>query len=241
MLVCVRWVLLLMPLGVFIFTFRFALASGDDAVEFLGVYVAIVCGLMLLCTALLYPVTALLGRTGVRDFARAVAPAQLIAVTTRSSIASLPALIQGARDRLRLPDSATGLVLPLSVSVFKLDISVSNIVKLVFLAHVYGVRLSAATLATFLVFVMVLSFSSPGLPSGGTFRALPAYLAAGVPIEGVVMVHAVEAIPDVFMTLLNVTADMSAATLLSRSSRAPGERARARDESRAASGEAAGR
>jgi len=219
MLVCVRWILVLMPVGVFAFAFRFGLASGGAGVRILGTYVGIACGLMFLCTALLYPVTAAFGRTRVRAFARAVAPAQLIAVTTRSSIASLPALIQGARDRLHLPDAATGLVLPLSVSIFKLDITVSNVVKLLFLAHVYDVRLGAGTLAGFLLFVTLLSFSSPGLPSAGSFRTLPAFLAAGVPIEGVVLVQAMEAVPDVFMTLLNVTADMSAATLLTRSSR----------------------
>jgi Na+/H+-dicarboxylate symporter len=219
MLLCVRWILVLMPIGVFAFAFRFGLASGGGGIRILGTYVGIVCGLMLLCTALLYPVTAAFGRTRVRAFARAVAPAQLIAVTTRSSIASLPALIQGARDRLHLPDAATGLVLPLSVSIFKLDITVSNVVKLLFLAHVYEVRLGAGTLTGFLLFVTLLSFSSPGLPSAGTFRTLPAFLAAGVPIEGVVLVQAMEAVPDVFMTLLNVTADLSAATLLTRSSR----------------------
>jgi Na+/H+-dicarboxylate symporter len=219
MLVCVRWILVLMPVGVFTFAFRFGLASGGGGVRILGTYVAVACGLMLLCAVLLYPVTAAFGRTPVRAFARAVAPAQLIAVTTRSSIASLPALIQGARDRLHLPDAATGLVLPLSVSIFKLDITVSNVVKLLFLAHVYGVRLGIAKLATFLLFVTILSFSSPGLPSAGSFRTLPAYLAAGVPIEGVVLVQAMEAVPDIFMTLLNVTADMCAATILTRSSR----------------------
>jgi proton glutamate symport protein len=220
MLTCARWILALTPAGVFVFSFRLALGTGGEALEVLGTYIAIASGLLLLCTALLYPVTALLGRTSMRRFARAVAPAQLIAITTRSSIASLPALIYGGRERLRLPDSATGLVLPLSVSVFKLDLTVSHTVKLIFLAYVYGVPLGPTTLAAFLLSVMILSFSAPGLPSGGSFRALPAYLAAGVPIEGVVIVQAVETIPDIFQTLLNVTGDMSAATLLSRSSRA---------------------
>jgi Na+/H+-dicarboxylate symporter len=52
-------------------------------------------------------------------------------------------------------------------------------------------------------------------------KSLPAYLAAGVPVEGVMILEAVETIPDIFKTLANVTGDMSVATLLSRSSRAP--------------------
>ena len=52
------------------------------------------------------------------------------------------------------------------------------------------------------------------------FKTLPAYIAAGLPIEGIVLAEAVETIPDIFKTVLNVTGDLSAATLLSRGQRA---------------------
>ncbi len=220
MLVCVQWILALTPLGVFVITYRFTLGAGGGAAGILGAWVVLVSTLLLLTTALLYPVTVLLGRTTLLVFARAAAPAQLVAVTTRSSIASLPALVAGARDRLRLPDAATAFILPLSVSVFKINRTISSTAKLIFLAHLYGIALSPTTLAGFLVTVMILSFSTVGLPSGGTsFKTLPAYLAAGLPIEGLVLLEAVETIPDIFKTLLNVTGDMSAAAILSRSSR----------------------
>ncbi|HTO75542.1 MAG TPA: cation:dicarboxylase symporter family transporter [Thermoanaerobaculia bacterium] len=219
MLIAVRWILALTPVGVFAFALLFALGAGGAAIGVLGAWAVIGSGLSLLCTLLLYPVTALLGRTRVRDFARAVAPAQLVAATTRSSIAALPALVQGGRERLRLPDTATGLVLPLGVSLFKLNRIVSSTAKVIFLAHVCGVSLSAGQVTTFLLTIGILSFSTAGIPSRGTLRSLPAYLAAGIPLEAVVLVDTVEAIPDVFGTVLNVTGDMSAATLLSRSSR----------------------
>jgi proton glutamate symport protein len=123
----------------------------------------IVSGLLLLCTVLLYPVTSLLGRTTMRAFGRGAAPAQLVAVSTRSSIASLPALIEGVRDRLHLPASVTGFVLPFSVSVFKLNRTISSTAKLIFLAHIYGVALTPMTLATFVATVIVLSFSTVGI------------------------------------------------------------------------------
>ncbi len=46
--------------------------------------------------------------------------------------------------------------------------------------------------------------------------ALPAFLAVGVPIEGVLILHAVDVIPDIFKTLVNVTGDMTVATVLAR-------------------------
>jgi len=236
MLTCVRWILAFTPVGVFAFTYTFALGAGGQAAGVLGAWIVLVSGLLLLSTALLYPASVLLGGTTLRAFARAVAPAQLVAVSTRSSIASLPALVEGARDRLKLPDAATGFVLPLSVSLFKINRTISSTAKLIFLAYVYGIPLSSRTLASFLVTVMILSFSTVGLPSGGTnFKTLPAYLAAGLPIEGLVILEAVETIPDIFKTLLNVTGDMSAATILSRSGRAARAADPAAGETRAAS------
>ena len=220
MLACVRWVLTVTPVAVFILTLSFSLQAGGAGAQMLAAFALVVSALMLLFTALLYPLSALLGGTGITTFARAVAPAQLVAVSTRSSLASLPALVDGARAHLRLPPSATSFVLPLSVSVFKLNRTISSPVKLLFLAHVYQVTITPQTMVVFVLTVMLLSFTSAGIPSGGVaFKTLPVYLAAGVPIEGVIILEAVETIPDIFKTLLNVTGDMSVATILTRQRR----------------------
>ena len=220
MLICVRWLLVVMPAGIFALTYAAALHGGHAAAGMLGAFIVLVSGLMLLFTILLYPVTSILGRMPVRTFAKGVAPAQLVAVSTQSSIASLPTLIEGARDHLKLPPVQTSFVLPLTVSLFKLNRTISTMAKLLFLAHVYDMPLHATTVGTFLVTVIILSFSTVGVPGGGTaFTTLPAYVAAGLPIEGIVLLEATVTIPDIFKTLLNVTGDMSAATLLSRSDR----------------------
>jgi proton glutamate symport protein len=216
----VGWILRAAPIAVFALSFEMAIRAGGHVAGFMAAFIAMVSGAMLLFTVLLYPVTAVLGRTSLRRFARAVAPAQLIAASTRSSLASLPALVAGARQHLNLPASATGFVLPLSVSAFKVNRTISATIKLLFLAHVFRVPLGAGQLATFVATVVLMSFSSVGVPGGGAaFRTLPAYLAAGVPLEGVVILETVDTIPDIFKTITNVTGDMSAAILLSRSSR----------------------
>jgi proton glutamate symport protein len=221
MMVLIRWILVATPIGVLVLTFEMTLGVGLAAAGFLTAFVLLVSGVLLLFTALLYPVSGIMGRTSIRAFARAAAPAQLVAVSTRSSLASLPALVQGARQHLQLSATMTGFVLPLSVSTFKVNRTISSTTKLLFLAHVFDVPLGAPELATFLVSALILSFSSVGVPGGGSaFRTLPAYLAAGVPIEGIVILEAVDTIPDIFKTLTNVTGDMSAATILSRTERA---------------------
>lgn len=216
----VRWLLLATPVGVLALTYGLALETGIGATTLLAAFVVFVSGAMLAFTALLYPATALIGRTSMRAFARAAAPAQLVAASTRSSIASLPAMIEGASTHLRLPPISTSFVLPLAVAVFKPNRTISSTVKLLFIAHAFGVTLTGAAIATFVATVILLSFSAIGVPGGGSsFKTLPAYLAAGLPIEAVVIMEVVDTIPDIFKTVLNVTGDMTVATILSRGSR----------------------
>ena len=72
----------------------------------------------------------------------------------------------------------------------------------------------------FIITEVVFSLSAAGIPnSGGAgtgYRMIPVFVAAGIPVEGVVMLDAVETIPDIFETLANVTGQMSAATILTR-------------------------
>jgi proton glutamate symport protein len=220
MLIVVRWILLGTPAGVFGLTYVAALHAGGAAAGMMTAFIVLVCALLALFIVLLYPITALLGRTSMATFARAVAPAQLVAVSTQSSIASLPALVQGGLDHLRLRARETGFVLPLAISVFKLNRTVSATAKLFFLAHVYGVEIGVGSFTVFLVTVILLSFGAVGVPQGGVaFSTLPAYMAAGIPIEGIVVLEATSMAPDMLKTVLNVTGDMSVATLLSRSNR----------------------
>jgi Na+/H+-dicarboxylate symporter len=216
----VRWLLVATPIGVLALTYELALDTGLGATALLAAFVVIVSAMMLLFTAVMYPATAVLGRTSMRDFARAAAPAQLVGVSTRSSIAALPAMIEGATNQLRLPAVSSSFVLPLAVALFKPNRTISSTVKLLFVAHAFGVTLDAWAIATFMATVILMSFSAVGVPGGGSaFKTLPAYLAAGLPIEGVVIMEVVETIPDLFKTVLNVTGNLSAATILSRGSR----------------------
>jgi Na+/H+-dicarboxylate symporter len=222
----VTWILWATPFAVFAMVLRLTLGIGLAALGLLWFYVLIVCAWMLAVTCALYPVSAVLGRTSLRTFATAVAPAQLVAISTRSSLMSLPALVKGAREHLHLSPSATGFVLPLCTSLFKMSTMTAEPVRYLFLAHLFGVPITLATSATFLVTLAILSFSGVGIPGGGSgFDTLPAFVAAGIPIEGLVLVVAVDTIPDIAKTLINVTGHMSVATLVTRGSRAPGQQA----------------
>ena len=220
MLIIVRWLLAVTPIGVFTLSFLIALNTGTSWARALGVYLLLRIGVTILCIVLLYPITVLFGRTTVRVFAKAVFPAQMVAASTRSSLAALPALVAGGSAHMGFTATATDFILPLGVSLFRVGTVMANPVKLLFLAHVYGVALRPETIVVFIITEVIFSLSAAGIPnSGGAgtgYRMIPVFAAAGIPVEGVVMLDAVETIPDIFETLANVTGQMSAATILTR-------------------------
>ncbi len=215
MMTLVHWILLATPLGVFVLILGVLLQTGAGALQLIGVYIVGTAVLMILFTLVLYPVTALAGGVSMRRFARGGAPAQLVAAGTQSSLASLPALVQGAKEHLDLPASSSGFSLTLAVSTFKLNQPIYLIFQFILLAHVFAVPLSVEQIGTYLLATIVFSFSVAGIPGGGGAPStLPLLIAMGVPVEGAVLLDAANTIPDIFMTVLNVTADMSVATIL---------------------------
>ncbi len=216
-IVLVRWILLLIPVGVFATVYPIAVATGSAMAGVLGAFVLATSALLLLFTALLYFVPVWFGRTPLRRFARGVLPAQAVAVATRSSLASLPPLIEGAEKTIGLPSSIAGLVLPLSVATFKVNRTISSPFQLMFMSYVFGVDLQVAPFVTFVLVMVLLSFGSPGVPSTG-WVTFPFYVAMGVPPQGVVLFAGLNAVTDLFKTLANVTADMVVATVVARSS-----------------------
>ena len=215
-LVLIRWVLWLTPIGVFALTYVLAAGSGLGAARTLLYFVVIVSGLLIACTLFLYLVAVLIARVPLKRFAWALLPAQVVAVSTRSSLASLPALMEGAEERLGMSRSISGFALPFAVSTFRLNMMISSTFTCLFLARLYGIPIGPLDMLTFLAILLPVTISVPGIPTHLGLTSLPAYLSVGIPIEGVVILHTVDAIPDIFKTLLNVTGDMTATTVLAR-------------------------
>ncbi len=97
MLIIVQWILRLTPVGVFALALGMGRDLGLAAAGAVGYYVMVLSGMLLALTLVVYPVVAVVTRRSPLVFARAVAPAQAVAAGTRSSLASLPAMIESAR------------------------------------------------------------------------------------------------------------------------------------------------
>lgn len=209
------WILMALPLGAFALSYGAGMTSGGAMAGAVVLWIVAICSVTAALIGIVYVVTAVLGDVPILDFTRASLPAQSVAVSSRSSLASLPAMMESAR-RMGLPEEVYGLSLPLTVSTFKLNNAASSLLKLLFLATIYGVTLDPGFVATFIAARIVLSLATPGLPAGTTMLMLPFYVSAGIPVEGYLLLKPVQAIPDLLFTPLNVTADLSVAVIARR-------------------------
>ena len=216
LLVVVNWVLWLAPLGVFALALVAGARSGLATAGALLHYILFIVALCLLVTLLVYPLAVLLGRIGVGRFARAVFPAQAIAFSTQSSIASLPAMIQASDGALAVRETSRSIVLPLAISLFRITSPPANLGVALYVAAMNGVDLGATQLVLGVLVAAVVSLAAVGLPSQITFFTTtgPICLAMGVPVEALPLLLAVETVPDIFRTVGNVTADMGVARIL---------------------------
>ncbi len=219
MRVLIEGILKWAPLGVFALTFPLAARLGVAAAGVLGYYVMLASALYAALWLALYPFAAWAGRVSWRSFGRAAAPAQAVAFSTRSSLASLPALIDGAERRLGLPPEVAGFCLPLAVSTFKYCAPAATLGGMLFIGRLYGATIDPSRLLQAAVLAVLLSFATPGVPAGGLIISAPIFLAAGLPTEGIGLLVAVDTIPDMLRTPANVTADLAVAAILGRPSR----------------------
>ena len=217
MLVIVGWVIAIAPIGVFALAVGLGARIGLTAVGVIGGYVVILSGVVILTTILMYGAAVFGGGVSLPIFARAVGPAQAVAFSARSSLAALPALVEGARRWLVLPPVVTSFVLPLSVSTLRLSTPIMWSITFPFLAQLYGVELGYGHLALLVLNGgILLSFSVPGLPSASLFLMAPFLTGLGIPVEALGIVLAADAIPDLFKGVLNVTGHMASATIVAR-------------------------
>ncbi len=220
-LVIVEWILLVAPVGVFFLVLSLAARTGAELVVALGSFVLVACGLIVIAGAALYPIATVFGGIPLRQFARACAPVQAVAFSTRSSLASLPAMLDSAERELKLSPQVSGMVLPIAVALFKFASPIARMTGTFFVAQLYGIELGVVQIAAITGAIAALSFYSPGIPSGGLFILTPIYIALNLPVEGVGLLIALDLIPDMFITAGNVTADMAVAAIIGRSKSLP--------------------
>ncbi len=215
MFVLIAWIMILAPIGIFALVFPLAATLGVSAISVLGSFILIAAGLITLMTLFLYPLAALVAGIPMRKLARALAPAQIIGFSTRSSLAALPASFV-ATEALGISSKVSGVVLPIAVTLFKFASPIGRTAGTYFIASLYGIDLAVYEMFTIAAAIGLFSFYSPGIPSGGLLIMAPVYISLGLPVQGIGILIAIDLIVDMFITAANVSANVTAAAILSR-------------------------
>ncbi|MBL8239082.1 MAG: cation:dicarboxylase symporter family transporter [Bryobacterales bacterium] len=213
MLVIVHWMLRLGPYGVGVLAMVLVARLGAAVTGIFGYYILTICAIVLIVSAALYVVVLLRGRVGFFQWVKAIVPVQALAFGSRSSLAALPAEVAAAESLGQGP-AITGFVLPLAASVFRYTATVAQVAGAFFVAYLYSIPLTATQSVLMVVTSVLLTYSAPGIPSSALLVALPLYQQLGLPPEGLGLLVAADAIPDMFKTMANVTAHMTVAAVV---------------------------
>jgi proton glutamate symport protein len=221
MLVIIGWVLWLAPIGVFALAYGVGARTGASAFGALIHYIIIVSSIGFIVLLAAYPVAMIGGRVSLPRFARAVGPAQAVAISTQSSLASLPAMLE-ASVNLGAARPTAGIVLPIAVAIFRATSPAMNLAVALYVAHLTGVPIGPAQMAAGVCTAAITTMGSISLPGTVSFIAsvAPVAMAMGVPIEALGLLIAVETIPDLFRTVGNVTMDTAVTIGVAARSRA---------------------
>jgi Na+/H+-dicarboxylate symporter len=219
MMVVIGWVLALAPLGVFCLALGVAAGNGAGAIGVLAHYIALLVSIGGVILLAAYGLAATVGGQRLGTFARAMLPAQTVAISTQSSLASLPAMLDSCR-RLGLRETSGEFVLPLAVALFRATSPAMNMAVAIYAAHLTGVTLTPPVLAAGVAVAALMALGTVSLPGTISFVATvgPIALAMGVPLGPLALLVAVEMLPDIMRTLANVTMDVAVTAVVDRKS-----------------------
>lgn len=217
MLVVIGWVLLAAPIGVFCLSLAVAAQSGTSAIGALAHYVLVVTSAGTVIFLAAYGVAVFGARKGLGEFARAVLPAQALALSTQSSLATLPAMLTVCRA-LGVRDQTSDLVMPLAVALFRATGPAMNFAVAIYVAHWFGIPVTPAMLLAGFVVATLTTLGAVSLPGAISFVTSigPISIAMGLPVEPLAILVAVEVLPDLMRTLGNVTMDVAVTAAVDR-------------------------
>lgn len=210
LLVLIGWILWLAPYGVFALAFAVGAGSGGAIFGALLHYIVLVSAIGWIMTGVGVLVAWLAAGWSPVRFFREMIPSLAVAVSTQSSLASLPAML-GSSRRLGVSEETSDVTLPLAVALFRATGPAMNVAVAIYVAYWLDVSLSPLALGAGIAVASIASYWAVSLPGSLSFvtSIAPIAIAMGVPIEPLAILIAVEVLPDITRTLGNVVNDVA--------------------------------
>ncbi|NQT52576.1 dicarboxylate/amino acid:cation symporter [bacterium] len=209
----VGWILEYSPIGVLALTI---VNFGQYGPRIVGPYVSVTLGVVLGITTMVfvvYPVLLwLVTRQNPFAILGRIKEAMITAFITRSSAATLPVSIRTAEEKLGVRNELASFSLPLGATINMDGVCVHLPMFAVLAANMFGLELTAATLALLVLTTVLSSIGAGGVPSGSVFLLFVILQSMGLAEQQVAVIVAlalgINPILDMFETMNNITGDL---------------------------------
>lgn len=214
----------LAPYGVFaIVSKMISQQAGDmaklaDLMQSLGLFVLIVwigCIIHIICV--MWPIVLLIGREKPWRHMQKMSTAIITAFSTCSSGAALPISMKDSQEKCGISSRIASFTLPLGATINMNGTALYEGVAVIFISQVYGIELSFLEQLVIVVTVLFSAIGAASIPMAGLVMLSVALSVAGLPMEGIGLVLAVEQLCDMPRTATNSYGDMCAAVVVAKS------------------------
>lgn len=152
-----------------------------------------------------------------RQFFNGMGPAQLLALSTSSSAATLPVTMERVTEHLGVKEEVASFVLPIGATINMDGTSLYQAVAAVFIAQAYAMDLSLATQLGIVVTATAASIGSAAVPGAGMVMLVIVLEQAGIPAAGLGLIVAIDRPLDMCRTVANVSGDATVSTIIAKS------------------------
>ncbi len=217
MMIITGWVIAISPIGIFGLIAQLVATTGIDSfVPLIKYMLVVVLGLLIHAFIIIPLFLRLFLRVSPISVAKDVFTSLTTGFTTASSAATLPVLLEDARQKLKVPNKVASFVLPLGITINMDGTALFQAVAAVFIAQIYGVPLSITSLGIIVFIAILSSIGAAAVPSAGIITLAMILTAIGVPLEGTAIIFGVDRLLDMFRTTVNLWGNTSASLIITK-------------------------
>ncbi len=213
----IDWAMAIAPYGVFALLFAVTARTGLALAGGLGRYVlVVVLGLSLQLFVVFFGLLKGLARVSPMEWLKRCREVILTSFSTASSNATLPTALMVSEQRLGVAPRIGTFVLTVGSTANQNGTALFEGVTVLFLAQVFGVDLNLSQQVTVVTMAILAGVGTAGVPGGSLPLIVLVLQSVGIPPEGIGIVLGVDRFLDMCRTVINVTGDLVAATVIAK-------------------------
>ena len=215
-------IMLIAPFAVFALLANVVVSSAEPDLLFaLLKYGLVVLMGLLLMIGFYCVLVALVVKKNPLWFLKQFAPAQLLAFSTSSSIATLPVTMERVEEHIGVDKEVAGFVLPVGATINMDGTSLYQAVAAVFIAQALSFDLTLSDQLTIVLTALLASIGTAGIPGVGIVMLIIVLESIGFPQEklaiGVALIFAIDRPLDMCRTAVNITGDAVVSSIVAKS------------------------